>query len=75
MTVQLTISYETLLELVKQLPEDQQQDLIRHLPGHGRAEELTASDRIRLLRSVQVDRPLDEGFSLRREDWYDDEHR
>lgn len=31
MGVQLDISYETLLKLVEQLPDEQQRDLLRHL--------------------------------------------
>ncbi len=73
MGVQLNISYETLVDLVEQLPEDQQRDLMQRLQDRTQGREMTLDDKIALLRSAQIDRDVKEEPSPRREDWYDDE--
>ncbi len=74
MAVQLPISYETLLTLVEQLPAEQQQDLLHRLqtkqPPH---QKLSKEEWIALFESLKIDTPIGEGFTLNREDWYDDE--
>jgi hypothetical protein len=75
MAVQLSISYESLVDLVEQLPDKQRRDLLRRLSSDERQRELTTDERMTLLRRAQIDLPLREGFSLRREDWYGDEGR
>ena len=69
MSVQLPISYETLLKLVEQLPEAQQRDLLIQLQKRVGQRELSAEDKKRLLRAMQIDRPVNEVPSPRREDW------
>jgi len=73
MVVQLPISYETLLRLVEQLPEEEQQDLLRRLQIKTQRRKLTKEEWIALFDSIKIDTPIGEGFSLNREDWYDDE--
>jgi len=70
------ISYETLVELVKQLPKDQKQQLIDEVL-HAKPPELTAEEKIAALKRMRIDTPLVEGFEFsdRREDWYDDDGR
>jgi hypothetical protein len=70
--VNLSIDYPTLIELVNQLPEPEQQDLLQHLLKRAQHTPLTTADRMRLLRAVQIRIPLNEGFLTRREDLYDD---
>jgi hypothetical protein len=73
MAVQLPISYETLLRLVEQLPEDAQQDLLRRLQVRTQQRKLTKEEWDTLFDSIKIDIPIGAGFSLNREDWYDDE--
>ncbi len=70
--VNLSIDYQTLVELVDQLPEPQQQDLLQRLLKRAQNSPMTTPDRMRLLRAAQVDIPLNEGFLPRREDLYED---
>lgn len=73
MTVQLSIPYETLVELVEQLPESQQRDLIRRIEHH--QQELTLTEKMKLLKAAQIDLDVNVEPSLRRQDWYDDNER
>lgn len=77
MAVQLTIPYETLVTLVDQLPEEQKAELLRKLLQNLKPAELSAEDKVRLLKAIQSNTPLAEGaeFSDRREDWYGDDGR
>ncbi len=75
MGVQLDIPYETLLKLVEQLPDEQKRDLLRHLAQTVQQRNSSADEWMRLLRSAQIDAPIAEVPSLRREDWYDDDGR
>jgi hypothetical protein len=74
MAVQLTIPYETLVELVEQLPEAEQDDLLKRL-AQRKQKSLTAEEKIRLLNEAILSIPVNEEPSIRREDWYDDDGR
>lgn len=75
MTGNLNIPFETLVELVEQLPVEQQQILIERLqeriPHNGQS----VAEKLRKLRSIQVDVKVNQEPSPRREDWYDDDGR
>ncbi len=72
MDVQLTIPFETLVELVEQLPEGQQQALIQRLQAHTKDQPTSAAEKIARLRSAQIAVTVNQEPSIRREDWYDD---
>jgi hypothetical protein len=74
-SVQLQINYETLVELVEQLPESQQQDLVHHLLKKAPHIPLTTQEKMSLLRSAQLDVPINEEPPIRREDGYGDDGR
>jgi hypothetical protein len=75
MGVQLQIPYETLVQLVEQLPDEQKQSLMRHLQERAQPREQTANEKIELLRAAQLHNAVKEEPSPRREDWYDDAER
>lgn len=76
MAVQLTIPYETLVELVEQLPEVEQKALMeRLLSGKQAATLLTKAERVAAYHASIMSVPLREEPSIRREDWYDDDGR
>ena len=76
MAVQLHIPYETLIDLVKQLPEEQQQDLLtRLLTQRARQRALTVEEKIQLLDAAKLHNPVHEEPSVRRVDWYGDDGR
>lgn len=74
MTVQLNLPFETLVELIEQLPEQQRQDLLRRLqqPKSSNGQTL---DKMKLLRAAQTDAATHQEPPLRREDWYNDDGR
>ena len=71
MAVQLTIEFETLVELAKQLPEEAKLALIKELDEAGSSRELTNDEWKAKFRSLSISRPVQEFYSMRREDWYD----
>lgn len=75
MAVQLTIPYETLVELVEQLPPEQQENLLQRIRTGKRANNLTRSERVAAYHTSIMNVPLREEPSIRREDWYDDDGR
>lgn len=75
MAVQLTIPYETLVELVEQLPEAQRGDLLNRLTQHQPGQPTSAAQRLAAYHSSIDHTPLHEEPSIRREDWYDDDGR
>jgi len=75
MAVQLTIPYEKLVELVEQLPEEQQQALLERLLAGKQASALTKAERLAAYHASIMSVPLREEPSIRREDWYDDDGR
>jgi hypothetical protein len=76
MTVQLSIDYDQLVELVKQLSETQRKDLIAQLLSEAaQRRPLTVEEKIQLLDAAQLENAVNEAPSVRREDWYDDDGR
>jgi hypothetical protein len=75
MGVQPDIPYDTLLDLIDQLSEDQKRDLLQRLKKMFASREQSYDEWTKLLRSAQVDAPVAEEPSPRREDWYDDDGR
>ncbi len=75
MSVQLTIDFETLVELAEQLSPEDKQALIQRLQETAKQRELTVQEWKTLFESTVIHNPIKEPFSLRREDWYDDEGR
>jgi hypothetical protein len=72
--VQLNIPYETLVELVEQLPLEQQQDLVMRLLDKTKAHPLSKTEWKTLFESLTVDLgEVSPQYSDRREDWYDDD--
>ena len=72
MAVQLTIEFETLVELAKQLPTEAKLALIKELDETGSHHELTNDEWKTQFRSLSISRPVQEFYSMRREDWYDE---
>ena len=72
MVVQLTIEYETLVELAKQLPAEAKRALIRELDEADSHSQLTNEEWKAQFRSLSISRPVQEFSSMRREDWYDE---
>jgi hypothetical protein len=75
MTVHLDIPFETLVELIEQLPAEQQNDLLLRLQKRAQGRKLTVDEKMRLLRAAQIDVTVNQEPSPRREDWYDDDGR
>ncbi|MBL8155852.1 MAG: hypothetical protein JNM70_16840 [Anaerolineae bacterium] len=75
MTVQLRVEFETLLDLVDQLSDEQRQRLMRHIQqSEDRA--VTQAEWKTLFESTVLDLgPIAGDFSNRREDWYGDDGR
>jgi len=74
MAVQLTIPYETLVELIEQLPEAEQDDLLERLTRR-KQQPLTAEEWIQEFNAAVLSVEVNEAPSIRREDWYDDDGR
>lgn len=74
MAVQLTIPYETLVELVEQLPESQRGDLLNRLVQQQQKSTSTAQ-RLAAYHAGIDHTALREEPSIRREDWYSDDGR
>jgi hypothetical protein len=76
MSAQIHVEYEQIVDLVEQLPAEQQNELIARVLKH-RAETrpLTAEEKIRLLESIQIDNAINEQPSARRADWYGEDGR
>ena len=76
MAVQLTIEFDKLIELVDQLPIDQQRNLMHHLAQKAENRILTSQEKVELLNATVHDLGLiPAGFSFSREDWYSDDGR
>lgn len=78
MAVQLTLSYETLRNLVLQLPPEDAQRLAAEIRAQfGEGMFLTPAERAAHLRSaiIHADVTVSDTYSDRREDWYDDDGR
>jgi len=75
MAVQLTIPYETLIELIDQLPAEEQDALVNRFLSAKRAATLSKSERLAAYHASIISNPIREAPSIRREDWYDDDGR
>ena len=75
MAVQLNIPYETLIELVEQLPDEQQQTLLERLLEKKKERPLSTEEKINLLDAAKLSIPVKNNPSIRREDWYGDDGR
>lgn len=75
MAVQLTISYETLLALVEQLPVHQQHELLLRLLQKTKPRALSKEEKRALFHASILSVPVHEVPSVRRQDWYDDDGR
>ena len=75
-TVQLNLSYDTVMNLVEQLPFEEQKSLLFHLLDKAKNHQLDNEERKKLFHSMIVDLgKVSPEYSDRREDWYDDEGR
>lgn len=72
MAVQLTIEFDKLLELAKQLPPEAKQALIKELDDSTSQHQLTNDDWKAQFRSLSISRPIQSFYSMSREDWYDE---
>ena len=68
-------AYEQVIELVEQLTQQEKQAVLQYLQEQMAQRELTTEERRKLFESMILDLPWDENWSLRREDWYNDEGR
>lgn len=69
------LSFETISELVDQLPPEQQEILMRRLLERAKNRQLSSEERKALYHASILNVPFNEEPSPRREDWYDDEGR
>ena len=74
MTVKLDVPFETLVELVKQLPLHQRQVLLQQIQGQ-EPNDQSVETKISLLHAAQIDSVVSQEPSPRREEWYGDEGR
>jgi len=72
MDVQLKIDYETLVQLAKQLPAEAKRALIQELDGTESSHKLTNEEWKTRFHSLSISRQVQEYYSMRREDWYDE---
>ena len=75
MAVQLNIEYEKLIELVEQLPDEQQKDLLVRLLERAKQRQLSKEEKTALYHASILSVPVNEEPSIRREDWYGDDGR
>jgi hypothetical protein len=74
-TVQLNLSYETLLDLIEQLPLEQRRDLLMRLLQDAKNRSLSKEEKKALYHASILSVPVNEEPSIRREDWYGDDGR
>lgn len=75
-TIQLNIPYETFLEMIEQLPVEQQKDLLMRLLDKSKTYQLNNEERKKLFHAMIIDLgKVSPEYSDRREDWYDDDGR
>jgi len=72
MTIHLDVPFETLVELVEQLPVGQQQLLLSRIQERIHHKDQAVDEKMRQLRAAQTDTNVLIEPSPRREDWYDD---
>lgn len=69
------MTFEEIVALVDQLSPMEQTELTAHLLEAAQKRELSVAEKMKLLRSAQVDVTVLEEPSIRRVDWYDDDGR
>jgi hypothetical protein len=69
------VSYEQVVALVDRLSPVEQTRLTTYLLEAAQKRQLSAEEKMRLLRSIQFDVEVNETASVRRVDWYDDDGR
>jgi hypothetical protein len=69
------VSYEQVVALVDRLSPVEQTRLTTYLLEAAQKRQLSAEEKMRLLRSIQFDVEVNETPSVRRVDWYDDDGR
>ena len=69
------ITFEEIVDLVDRLSPIEQTQLTTHLLESAQKRQLSVDEKMRLLRSVQIDAEVNEEPSIRREDWYGDDGR
>jgi len=74
-TVQLSISYQTLVELIAQLSPEERQELARYLDAPATSTSPEADDWQAAFRALTIDLALGGPVPLRRAEWYDDDGR
>ncbi|MBX3065942.1 MAG: hypothetical protein KF726_23390 [Anaerolineae bacterium] len=67
------ITYEQVVQLADQLSPEDQVRLAEHLEMRRTEEELSDEAWESLFEDLKISVPITDKFSLRREDWYDDE--
>jgi hypothetical protein len=75
MTVQLAISYETLVDLIDQLSPEERQELARRLDAAAKHAPVATAEWQAAFRALAIDLPLGGPVPLRRAEWYDDDGR
>lgn len=76
MAVQLKIPYDTLRDLVRQLPSDERDHLLSELLHDvSKQRPLNKEEKLALLDTMKLSHKVRETPSIRREDWYDDHGR
>lgn len=69
------ITFDELVDLVDQLSSDDQIALMEHLQERTKQRLLSVDEKMRLLRTAQIDVEVNQEPSVRRQDWYDDDGR
>jgi hypothetical protein len=69
------ITFEKIVELVDHLTPQEQTELTTYLLEVARKRQLSAQEKMRLLRAAQIDINVIEEPSIRREDWYNADGR
>lgn len=75
MFLQSPITYQTILQLVEQLPDEQKEHLLLHLIQQAKTQQPANEERKTLYHASILDMPVNEAPSIRRADWYDDDGR
>ena len=81
MTTKRNLTLDVILEYIKQLSTEQQQQLLNHLQQRTAGQRgsapksLTVEEKKQVLRSLKIDAEVLHAPSPRREDWYSDNGR
>lgn len=67
------MTFDDVVELVERLSSQEQTRLTTHLLELARKRQLSVQEKMKLLRSAQIDVEIISTPSPRREDWYDDD--